>query len=78
MDGWLGDEPTSHVGGGNVFGGAGGAEAVLGSESGNTVSVLTVGGHVVAECPREWGQPQTVGFYDTSGNLLVRLDFETG
>jgi hypothetical protein len=74
------DEPTIHgwaVGEANAFGGAGGAEAVFTTESANTVSVLTVGGYARAEWPREWGQPQTVEFYDTSGSLLVRLDFQT-
>ncbi|MEN8235742.1 MAG: hypothetical protein ABFR89_12565 [Actinomycetota bacterium] len=61
--------------GADAYGGADGAEAVFTTESGNTVSVLTVGGYAHAEWPREWGEPQTVEFYDTDGNPVTRLEF---
>jgi hypothetical protein len=75
--------PTIHdwsdgAGGGfqaDAYGGAGGAEAVFITDSAKTVSVLTVGGYAHAEWPREWGEPQTVEFYDTAGNLVTELEF---
>lgn len=73
------DDPTlydSGVGEASAFGGADGAEAVFTTESANTVSVLTVGGYARAEWPPEWGQPQTVEFYDSAGNSLVILSFQ--
>ena len=63
--------------GANAYGGSDGAEAVFTTESGSTVSVLTVGGYAHAEWPGEWGQPQAVEFYDTDGNAVTRLEFQT-
>ena len=73
------DEPILHgygAGLANAYGGADGAEAVFTTESGNTVSVLTVAGYAHAEWPQEWGLPKTAEFYDTSGSLVVRLDVQ--
>ena len=75
LHGW-GDEPAGFEA--DAYGGAGSAEAVFITESANTVSVLTVGGYAHAEWPKEWGKPQTVEFYDTTGSLVVTLDFQTG
>lgn len=80
------DEPMIHTWGddmfngaagfaANAYGGADAAEAVFTTESDNTVSVLTVGGYAHAEWPREWGPPQTVEFYDITGNLVTSLEF---
>jgi hypothetical protein len=59
----------------DVYGGADGAEAVITTESGKTVSVLATNGFALAEWPREWGLLQMVDFYDTSGDPVgtVRL-----
>ncbi len=58
-----------------AYGSPSGAEAVVTTESGKTVSVMTVSGWAYAAWPTEWGQPQAVAFYDTSGNLVVNLNY---
>lgn len=59
----------------DAFGGAEAAEAVIATESGKTVSILTVAGYLHAEWPIDWGMPQTVDFYNADGQQLLSLDF---
>jgi len=70
------DEPTIYgfsSGSVEAFGGSEAAEAVFTTESGSTVSVLTVDGWVYAEWPGGWGLPLTGDFYDASGFLIATL-----
>jgi hypothetical protein len=57
-----------------AFGGLEAVEAVLNTESGNTVSVLIVGGYAYAEWSDEWGRQDTIEFYDTTGSLLILIE----
>lgn len=61
--------------GAEVFGGSDCAEAVITTRTGNTVSILTVHGYAYAEWVRDWGEPQTVEFYNTDGDPLLSLEF---
>lgn len=60
----------------DAFGGSEAAEAVIATESGRTVSILTVAGYFHADWPVEWGTPLTVDFHDSEGELLETLEFQ--
>ena len=60
----------------DAFGGADAAEAVVATESGKTVSILTVAGYLRAEWPVDWGWPLTVDFYNADGDPLLSLEFQ--
>jgi hypothetical protein len=68
------DQGSSY--GAEVFGGPDCVEAVITTRSGNTVAILTVEGFAYAEWARDWGEPQTVDFYNAAGVPLSSLDFE--
>lgn len=73
------DEPAVYgwgQGEADAFGGDGVAEAVITTESGKTVAILTIAGHLHAEWPYEWGWPDTVDFYDATGDPALSLEFQ--
>jgi hypothetical protein len=73
------DEPAVYGwsdGEADAFGGDNAAEAVISTESGKTVSIVTIAGHLHAEWPFEWGMPQIVDFYNADGDLLLSLEFQ--
>ena len=73
------DEPAVYGwsdGEADAFGGANASEAVISTESGKTVAIVTVAGHLHAVWPFEWDMPQTVDFYDAEGHPLLSLDFQ--
>lgn len=59
-----------------LFAGSTGAEAVITTEAGRTVSILTVEGYAVAEWPGDWGGPESVSYYAADGELLTTLEFQ--